>query len=90
MKLLTTIPLTVLLLPTGTHTTKTVRFSDGDTLTVLTENKEQTRTRLEGMDRNKLPENRRKPDLYIGNMARLNELENSAKDLGQCLIELKN
>ena len=61
MKLLTTITFTLLLLSTGTRSAKTVRVSDGDIIMVLTENKEQTRTRLEGMDKNELPDNSRKP-----------------------------
>jgi hypothetical protein len=47
MKLLITILATLLLLLSGTYTVKVVRVSDGDTITVLTDNKEQMRIRLE-------------------------------------------
>jgi len=76
MKLLITI-LVTFLLSTGTYTTKAVRISNGDTLTVLIENKKYTKTWLECRDKVELPDNSRKPDLFSGYMARLNELENS-------------
>jgi hypothetical protein len=47
MKLLITILATLLLLLSSTYTVKVVRVSDGDTITVLTDNKEQMRIRLE-------------------------------------------
>lgn len=50
MKLLTTILATLLLLLSSTFTAKVVRVSDGDTITVLTDEKEQIRIRLEGID----------------------------------------
>jgi hypothetical protein len=46
MKLLITI-LVTFLLSMSTYTAKVVRVSDGDTITVLTDNKEQIRIRLE-------------------------------------------
>lgn len=76
--------LVTFLLSTGTYTAKAVRVSDGGTITVLTENKEQIRLRLEGMDKVELPDNSRQPGLFMRNMVRLNELENSAEDLCQC------
>jgi hypothetical protein len=55
MKLLTTILVTLLLLSTSTYTAKVVRVSDGDTTTLLTDNKEQIRIRLEGMVKVEIP-----------------------------------
>lgn len=50
MKLLTTILATLLLLLLSTFTAKVVRVSDGDTITVLTDNNQQIRIRLDGID----------------------------------------
>jgi endonuclease YncB( thermonuclease family) len=47
MKLLITILVTLLVLLSSTYTAKEVRVSDGDTITVLTDNNEQIRIRLE-------------------------------------------
>jgi endonuclease YncB( thermonuclease family) len=77
MKLLTIILVTLLLLSTCTYTAKADRVFEGYIITVLTDNKEQIRLRLEGMDKVELPDNSRKQDLYIGNMVRLCELDNS-------------
>ena len=75
MKLLTTIFVTLLLLSTSTYTAKVVRVSDGDTITVLTDNNEQIRIRLGGMDKVEML------DLYIGYMVRLNMLEVSGCEI---------
>jgi endonuclease YncB( thermonuclease family) len=77
MKLLITILVTLLMLSTDTYTAKAVRVSAGGTITVLTENKEQIQIRLEGMDKVEMPDDKKKPDLYIGYMVRLNKLEGS-------------
>jgi hypothetical protein len=78
MKLLTTILATLLLLLSSTYTAKVVRVSDGDTITVLTDNNEQIRIRLEGMGKVEMLDDRKKLNLYIGYMVRLNELKNPA------------
>jgi hypothetical protein len=46
MKLLTTILASLLLSLSSTYTAKLVRISNGDTITILTDNKEQIRIRL--------------------------------------------
>ena len=69
--------MTLLLLLSCTYIAKVVRFSNGDTITVLTDNNEQIRIRLEVIDKVKMRENKKKPDVYIGYMVRLNELEGS-------------
>ena len=82
MKLLITI-LVTFLLSTGTYTAKVVRVSDGDTITVLTDNKKQIRIRLEdtfyevfmtlerdGIDKVEMLGDKKKLDLYIGNYKR--------------------
>jgi hypothetical protein len=86
MIFLITILVTLLMLSSGTYTAKAVRVSDGGKLMVLTEIKEQMRTRLGGFSKVEMSSDSQKLDLYIGNMVRLNELENSAEDLRQCLI----
>lgn len=49
MKLLITLILSVLI-STSTFTGKVIRITDGDTIVVLTENYEQVKVRLEGID----------------------------------------
>ncbi len=88
MKLLTTILVTSLLFLSSTYTAKVVRVSDGDTITVLTDNKEQIRIRLDDtffkvfttlesdcIEKVEMLDDIKKLDLYIGYMVRLNELE---------------
>jgi endonuclease YncB( thermonuclease family) len=77
MKLLTTILASLLLLLSGTYTAKVIRVSDGVTITVLTDNKEQIPIRFEGIEKVEMPDDKKKLDLYIGYMVRLNELEGS-------------
>lgn len=75
----------------GTYTAKAVRVSDGDTITVLNDNKEQIRIRLkdtfyevfralerDDIDKVEMPDDKKKLDLYIGYMVSLNELAGSA------------
>ena len=49
MKLLITITLS-LLLTASSFTGKVIRITDGDTIVILTENNEQVKVRLEGID----------------------------------------
>jgi endonuclease YncB( thermonuclease family) len=77
MKLLITILASLLLLLSGTYTAKVIRVSDGVTITVLTDNKEQIPIRFEGIEKVEMPDDKKKLDLYIGYMVRLNELEGS-------------
>jgi endonuclease YncB( thermonuclease family) len=65
MKLLITILASLLLLLSGTYTAKVIRVSDGVTITVLTDNKEQIPIRFEGIEKVEMPDDKKKLDLYI-------------------------